>query len=149
MDPTSPSLGQLAERLNRLERHNRWLARSLICLLVLCGVGLLGAAQGVPGQTTGNEPLVLRDGAGKVRARFESGPEGTVLRFLDDQGKPLASMVAGQDALVLRYFNKKGQFQTGIALQSDGIALVSHDGDGKLQTARAALLETSGVFGRK
>jgi hypothetical protein len=149
MDPTSPSFTQLAARLTQVERYNRWLGRSLLCLLALGGLGLLGAAQAVPSPAGSTEPLALRDGAGNVRARFEAGPEGTTLQFLDDQGKPLASLVAGQDALVLRHFNRKGRFQTGVALEHDGIAVVSYDGDGRLQTGRGAVLETSGLFGRK
>jgi hypothetical protein len=149
MDSTSPSLRQLADRLDQLERHNRWLWRALICVLALGGVGLLGAAQGVPGQTGKAEPLVVRDGAGKVRVRLEAAQGGPVLQFLDDQGKPLASMAASPDALVLRLFNERGKLKSGLSVESDGIAMVSFDGSGRLQSGRAAILETSGIFGRR
>jgi hypothetical protein len=142
------SLDQLAERLNQLERRNRWLGRILVCLLAAGGVGLLGAAQGAGGQTTASDALVLRDGAGKERARLEMARQGPVLRFLDEQGKSVAVLGTEQDALVLRLFDKRGRVQTGFALEPDGIACVTRDGNGVTQTGGKALLETNGLFAR-
>src|SRR5438128_2057508 len=104
MTTASDSFSQVADRLNRLERRNRQLGFILVFLLAVGGVVLLGAAQGGQRPSSETETLVLRDGAGKARARLELGKEGPVLQFLDDRGRPQAMLGTSQDALVLRLF---------------------------------------------
>jgi hypothetical protein len=142
-------VSNLPERLNKLERQNRQLTLILVSLLVVGGLVLLSAAQKTKPQSGDTEKLVLRDGAGKERARLEMGKHGPLLQFFDDRGRPLASMGTSQDALVLRLFNTRGRLQTGVALEQDGVALVNVDRDGQLQRGRGALLITNGGFDRE
>ena len=148
MNTPSLPFDQFAERLDKLERRNRRLTSVLVLLLVAGGLVLLGAAEKAKGHPSEMESFVLRDSAGKERARLEMGKEGPVLQFLNDRGQPLATVGTGKDALLLRLFDRNGYLRTGIALEQDGVALVTYDSDGQLERGRGAVLETNGVFGR-
>jgi hypothetical protein len=148
MNTASHPLDQFAERLNKLERRNRRLTGLLVMMLVAGGLVVLGAAQKANRQSSEMESFVLRDSAGKERARLEIGKEGPVLQFLNDRGQALATVGTSKDALLLRLFDRNGHMQTGLAVEQDGVALVTHDSDGQLQRGRGALLVTNGVFGR-
>ena len=148
MNATSDSLKEMADRLSKLERRNRQMGFLLVGLLAVGAVVLLSAAHGAWQSPNETDTLILRDGAGKARARLEIGKQGPVLRFLDERGRAHATLGTRDDAVVLRLFNRNGRFQAGIALERDGIALACYDADGNLQTGRAAVLETGGVFVR-
>lgn len=148
MNTASLPFNQLADRLNKLERRNRRLTGMLVLLLVADGLVLLGAAQTAKRQSSEMESLVLRDSAGKERARFEIGKEGPAFQFLNDRGQTLATVGTSHDALMPRLFDRNGHLQTGVALEQDGVALVTYDSDGQLQRGRGALLLTNGVFAR-
>ena len=148
MNTASHPFDQFAERLNKLERRNRRLTSMLVLLLVAGGLVLLVAAQKAERQSSEMESFVLRDSAGKERARLEVGKEGPALQFLTERGQPLATVGTSKHALLLRLFDRNGHLQTGVALEQDGVALVNYDSDGQLQRGRGALLVTNGVFGR-
>ena len=148
MNTASHPFDQFAERLDKLERRNRRLTGMLVLLLVAGGLVLLGAAQKAERQSSEMESFVLRDSAGKERARLAIGKEGPALQFLNERGQTLATVGTSNDALLLRLFDRNGHLQTGVALEQDGVALVNYDSDGQLQRGRGALLVTNGVFGR-
>ena len=148
MNTASHPFDQFAERLDKLECRNRQLTSMLVLLLVAGGLVLLGAAQKAERQSSEMESFVLRDNAGKERARLEVGKDGPALQFLNDRGQPLAAVGTSKDALLMRLFDRNGHLQTGVALEQDGVALVNYDSDGQLQRGRGALLVTNGVFGR-
>src|SRR6266849_7658695 len=104
MNTESIPFDQFVERLNKLERRNRRLTGMLVLLLVAGGLVLLGAAQKAKRQSSDMESFVLRDSAGKERARLEVGKEGPALQFLNERGQPLATVSTSKDALVLRLF---------------------------------------------
>jgi hypothetical protein len=120
----------------------------LVLLLIAGGLVLLGAAQKAKPQSTEMESFVLRDSAGKERARLGVGKEGPALQFLNDRGQTLASVGTSKDALLLRLFDGNGHLQTGIAVEKDGVALVTYDSDGRLQRGRGALLLSNGLLAR-
>jgi len=120
----------------------------VVLLLVAGGLVLLVAAQKAERQSSEMESFVLRDSAGKERARLAIGKEGPALQFLNERGQTLATVGTSNDALLLRLFDRNGHLQTGVALEQDGVALVNYDSDGQLQRGRGALLVTNGVFGR-
>jgi hypothetical protein len=148
MSTASHSFLEMANRLNQLERRNRQLGLTLVCLMAVGGVVLLGAAQGAKRASGETDTLVLRDRAGTVRARLEMGDDGPVFQFLDGQGRPLARLGTSQDALVLGLVDPNGRLRTGLALEQGGVTLVSHDGN-RLQTGPNAVRETGGIFTRK
>jgi hypothetical protein len=148
MNTASNSFHEMADRLNKLERHNRQLGFILVCLMAAGGVVLLCAAQEAKHPSGKAETLVLRDEAGTVRARLRMGKDGPVLHFLDSRGRPLGTLGTSQDALVLGLVDQDGRLQTGLALERGGISLVSHDRNGP-QTGPNALLQTDGIFTRK
>ena len=148
MNTASEVFNQMADRLNKLERRNRQLGLVLVCLMAVGGVLLLSGATDARHRSGETETFVLRDGAGAVRARLEMGKDGPVLQLLDAHGRPLGTLGTSQDALVLGLVGQDGRLQTGIALERGGVALMTTNRDGQLQTGQAALLQTSGVFGR-
>jgi hypothetical protein len=81
MNTASHPFDQFAERLDKLERRNRRLTSVLVLLLVAGGLVLLGAAQKAERQSSEMESFVLRDSAGKERARLAIGKEGPALQF--------------------------------------------------------------------
>lgn len=95
-----PTLESLRARLDRLERHNRYL--KLAGALLLTGMLVSGAmAQGFS-PVVEAERLVLKDRAGRARAAFGLAGDGSpVLSFNDEDGmtRLLLGIVNGEARL--------------------------------------------------
>jgi hypothetical protein len=136
----------LTQRVDRLERQNRWLRRLLGCIFGAASAILLIAAQKEKLQTVETDKFVLRDANGKARFQMEVGKEGPLLRFLDERGTDVATLGGVADAMVMRFFEPRNRLTSGLALQKNGVALVYYDRDGKAQTGRNAILLGTGIF---
>ncbi len=86
----------LAARVDKLERHNRWLRRAGLMVLVVAGTGLVAAAQQRREQVIADR-IALRDENGKVRAEL-----------VMDKGAPRLQMYDADDKVRLRATVNKG-----------------------------------------
>lgn len=148
MSLTPADLRPVLDRLEKLERHNRWLRRALATVVVVAGLGLVAGAD--TGAKKQGDPanLVLRDAQGKERAALVMGTDGPVLRFLDAQGKARGGISLLPGGMALRLVDAGGKLQSGISLQPNGVAIVSYDKNGQLQSGVDALREDTGLLSR-
>lgn len=102
----TPTLETLSERVDGLERENRWLKRiggsAVIGLLALVtfGTGALRAPREISA-----EQIVLKDRDGHPRARLEMKEHGPALSLLDRDGRDQVLLKSGDDgSSSLEYF---------------------------------------------
>lgn len=155
----TPELQAITERVQKLERENRWLKRAGLSVLMLAAAALL-MGQARPSRTVEANEFVLKDAVGKVRARLSM--EETDRPTLTFYGKnaliPASASLAGGDEpfLVLHRAGSNGQVQlsanahflglglyekairVGLAVQKGVPALDLFDENGKSRAAITA-----------
>src|SRR5262249_25996330 len=100
MTTPSPDLATVVACLEKLERHNRWLKR--LVLLLLVGAILL-ASQAQPSlaqrkdRVVEAERFILRDDKGKARAVMAMFKDGPGFALLDDKEKPRAALAMSKN----------------------------------------------------
>jgi hypothetical protein len=102
----------LEQRLERLERENRWMRRlGAVAVAVVAAVLLMGQdkAKDLPDLVV--RSLTVKDKDGKVRATLATLATGSAyLRFLDKSGKRRAALDVLNDGTPrLRLFDAKGK----------------------------------------
>jgi hypothetical protein len=119
------------QRLERLERENRWMRRiGAVGVAVAAAVFLIG--QGKENELPDLEvrSLTVKDEAGVVRARLKTDRGLTGLAFLDKHGKDRAWLGAGDGSAGLTF---TPTFQLGVSFGSQSLRL--YDEDRKLRLA--------------
>ena len=72
-----PTLGDMAQRMDRLERHNRRLKLAgLLMLMGVTAVIVMGQAGSTKPRILVAEAFVLQDQSGKERGRLHTNPDG-------------------------------------------------------------------------
>lgn len=135
------TLHGLVQRLDRLERENRWLKRiGAVVLAGLTAVILTGQAtlRKVP-RVVEAEKFVLKDAKGDVRGMLMMAPDGSPSLALFGQGTVLLSVGAdGEPSLALLGKDKKGVAAIGVGSDgSPGLAIM--DKSGKLRAAMGSV----------
>jgi hypothetical protein len=125
METNSVEMQQVIERLTRVEKQNRWLARGGLALALSCA-SLLLMAQKPDAQTIEAQGFVLKDAAGQVRAELHMANSGPELRLYDSQGRgktnTLARIGADENGPSLDLFTKEGGL-AGLSIYKDGPSL--------------------------
>jgi hypothetical protein len=94
MATENPELQSIRERLEKLERQNRWLKRTgLAVLLLTAAVLLMGQAR--PSHTVTATKFVLLDSQGRTRAILQTDSTGATLTFLDSMGRKRMVLAGG------------------------------------------------------
>jgi hypothetical protein len=98
----------LEQRLERLERENRWMRRiGAVGVAVVAAVFLIGQGKDKELPDLEVRSLKVKDNAGKVRAVLASDTDGTVyLRLRDKDGKPRAGLTLFADSPSLDLWDK-------------------------------------------
>lgn len=127
---TQSTLELVTERIERLERDNRRLkCLATLMLLGIAAVGLMGqalqdrvTANVVLARTVEAQSLVLRDGAGKVRALLETDPAGPItLTLSDKEGRErLALGVGPAGGVGIVFRDKEAVVRAGIGVGPTG-----------------------------
>jgi hypothetical protein len=134
-------LTPLLNRLDRLERQNRWLKGLGLALLLIVGAGvLMGAAEPASDKTISTEKLVLRDGNGKPRIMLATDKDQNGIVFYDANGRQNCTFVLQRDGAVLRFLEEDGRLSSGISCERGGIGLVGIGTSGRRQTEVNAII---------
>lgn len=90
----NPEPQSIRERLERLERQNRWFKRAgVAALLLAAAVVVMGQAR--PSRTVTANKFVLQDRQGRTRAILEDSAGRTTLTFLDTAGRGRMVLAGG------------------------------------------------------
>ena len=112
------------QRLERLERENRWMRRGGAVCVVLLGFAVVAAVFQIVKKATDLPDLEVRslhvmDGHGKIRVRLGTGSDGRpVLALFDKDGNPrvgLATVADGSPSLRLFDRNKRTRAALGVS----------------------------------
>lgn len=163
---SEPTLDTLTQRLDRLERGNRWWRRGAVLVVLSLAGALVIWAGSLKGQRLEVERLIIRDARGAVRATL--GPEGdkggVLLKFFgkDSQAKEQASAIFGvltdtvvSSSAVLILSSKPDPTQatgniSALAANSDSIFTIRYGKTqgGLMAAADGTLLTTADKEGR-
>ncbi|MFQ5987098.1 MAG: hypothetical protein ACE5KQ_07050 [Thermoplasmata archaeon] len=120
----------MLERLEILERQNRWLKRVGVVVMVLAGALLLiGQAQ--PKWKIEAERFVVKDANGKVRAELGMAGYGPALVLYDGDGTRRAALGIAQKGPALFIFDTAEKRRAAFGVGEKGPALALYDGNGK------------------
>lgn len=124
MSDETEDLRFVAERLEKLEKQNRWMKNAGLAVLALAGCSFL-MAQALPASgTIEAREFNLRDKAGNVRRRLGMNEAGPYLSLIDATGIDRVGLVAGEVGPVLVLRSGKDKIQAQLAVV-DGIPWLS------------------------
>lgn len=126
----------LEARVERLERENRWLKRSVLGAATVIVVGLAVGAEAKRGNLDA-ENFVVRDNTGKVRGRLGLSEGGPVLSLYDTQEKARAVLTVSPSGPFLTFLNANAAPQIVLSAAPDAQGLVIYDGDRKVRATLA------------
>ena len=126
MTTHTTDLQAVLERLEKLEKQNRWLRRVGAMFLILAASVLL-MGQAAPKRTVEANEFILKDANGKKRARLFTTAHGPQLFFMDTNRKPRVGLFqfAGASGVSLNDANLKTRAE--FSLPPDGPSLRLHD----------------------
>jgi len=132
MTAQAPELATVVVRLEKVEQQNRKLKMVGVVVLGLAVAGMV-MGQAMPrAQIVEAEGFVLKDAAGKVRAKLNVGKDGPGLT-LADENKPRAGLNLFKDGVMLDLYDENGKIRVGLYVIKEGPGLVLHDENGKFQ----------------
>jgi hypothetical protein len=107
--PHDNDLQHVLTRLEKLERHNRWLKRGLLALAAAFGLALFAAAEDPPKtKTVEAERFVVVDGDGKTVATLGMDRARPSLTLYQG-GKPRVLLYADKESSALAFDEDKGR----------------------------------------
>jgi hypothetical protein len=104
-----PTLENLARRLARLERENRWLKRIGTLLTVGAAAGVLMGQMPTTTATVESQRFVVRDAAGQTRAVLGATADGSIFEMYDKDGERRAAMGIATDGSATLSLLPKGE----------------------------------------
>ena len=120
----------MLERLEMLERQNRWFKRVGLVALVLAGaLLLLGQVQTSP--RVDAERFVLKDANGKIRAELGMAGHGPLMVLYDGDGTRRAVFGIAQRGPGIFFLDKTQRRRAAFGMGATGSALALYDGKGK------------------
>src|SRR5262245_57493105 len=117
---TTPTrdLADLAMRLDKLERQNRWLLRALVLVVLVAGTGLLmGSQRPAAGKVGDLGNVMMRDDAGRACGWMRVTRDGMALMFADEEGRVYSGLDFGKDSIGLRFFHANGSPHSGLSVE--------------------------------
>ena len=120
---------ELIERLEKLERQNRWMKRGALALTAGLAVTLFMGAGGNKPEVLDEirvKKLVIEDDAGTIRCQLDASNKGTILQLNDRSGSPRVAIFtdakSGMAGMNVR--QKDGKMRLGMGCRNDGNAWV-------------------------
>jgi hypothetical protein len=123
MTPQTPDMRAVLERLEKIEKQNRWLKRTVaVATTVVGAIALMGPSAPRPETRiiTGKPDVIyahkfgLTDEAGRIRAALAMSAEGPTLTLFSDHGVARATLVASADGPRLQLADAKGFTRTAL-----------------------------------
>jgi hypothetical protein len=139
METSAQDLQTLTRRLDRLERQNRWLLRTLAGMLILAGTGVLLGAQRQAEKTADLSNVFLRDNSGKRCGWMRVTQNGLALVFADGEGQFFSGLDLGRDGAAFRYFRPDGTPHCGLSVERNGVAVAYQEQSGNVVTGNNAI----------
>jgi hypothetical protein len=106
-------LDVLKARLDKIERRDRWVALSALGVVATLGLALMMGAGGAK-RVVEAESFILRDAAGKMRARFEVEDDGAVAQVLFDRNGMERARLAVEANQISRFALRDTDFATRV-----------------------------------
>jgi hypothetical protein len=120
----------ILQRLDRLERQNRWMKRGGAIVLVLAGAAALMGSQAPPNdRADDSKAFILRDQTGKERAGLTLAADGPVLRFFDDGGMERLRLGMFKDVPGFVFYDANGKRQATLSAGTEGVRLFLYDNE--------------------
>lgn len=111
----------VAGRLAALEKHNRFLAGSLLALSALTGLAAFRSPREPDGQALRARSFELVDAAGRVRAELAIDADGSAGLFVRDEEAHVRAAVIHDDAQSALYlWDAAGRIRVGAAQYAHG-----------------------------
>lgn len=111
------------DRLQKLERENRWMKRAaLVALLVVSSALALGFDEKRGPKQLDPSQLMLRDEEGRERGRIIVSKDGIALVFTEE-GQVRSSLVLTRNGAALKYLGTSRDPVSGVSVQSNGVGL--------------------------
>jgi len=135
----------LEQRLEKLERENRWMRRiGVVAAAVAAAVFLIGQGKDREPPDLVVRSLRVQDEKGKVRASLRMTADGAILGFYDDDGKMRIMLGAKGDRHSLKFIDTAGESRATFGTTAGFPALKLAEGSG---TTRVLLSATPGFRG--
>lgn len=151
---SKPTIEMLVERLDRLERENRWLKHIRNLMLVgIAGLLIMGQLQrgfgnAEAGQATKiveAEQFIVKDKNGKKRAELQTFgfPLGSALVLYDEKGKARVDLIFADTGYgQLAFFDEDGKPLVRLSASNDGVSLSLEGKEGYSAVLGSTKLET-------
>lgn len=111
------------DRLQKLERENRWMKRAaLAALLVVSSALALGFDEKRGPKQLDPSQLMLRDEEGRERGRIIVSKDGIALVFTEE-GQVRSSLLLTKNGAALKYLGTSRDPVSGVSAQSNGVGL--------------------------
>ncbi len=152
MTSQTPDMQAVLERLERLERQNRWFKRMGGLALIAVSVLILMGQSASKGHVVEAQRFIVRDAEGLVRAELGLSDGATVLKLYGQRGTTQARLDTGTGGGQLELRDDSGKAYSGLWAGSAGAMVYAHDQDdneiflGSLKTgdARSGKLRITG-----
>ena len=131
---TDPTLDDLTQRLDRLERENRWLKQMGTVVLVGASAVALMGQRGAAPVVEAQRFLINDPASGKTRAALSLRQDGSVgLSLISKDGKSLSLSADAGGNTGLRLVDSNRTLRAELSTGADGApALILHDGSGNV-----------------
>lgn len=142
MPVPATDLVSILNRLERLERQNRFLKCLGFALVGLAGLGFLVAADNPAAKDKifSAEKIVLKDHRGKPRLMLATHKDQSGIVFFTSEGQQQAFLVAEPSGVALRFMRPDGLYTSGIGCQMGGVNLVGVTASGRIQSEVNAIM---------
>jgi hypothetical protein len=125
---------QLVERIERLEKHNRWLKLLMVAVTGLCVLVSMGGHPLARGQAKEDRKIIdahafrIIDDKGKARGIWTAlGQQGPSFVLLDPEKPDVERLKLNSDCITMKTETEMAAFQRVVA--GDGALLALHDND--------------------
>lgn len=122
------------ERVERLEKENRWLKRAVALCLIFAGAFAVMGASGKKGKIIQANEFVLRDAQGNARAALKMGSAGPSLALYGtDENQVRALFTVLRSGPAIGFYDPDGKTRVSLGITAKGATLTFNDNNERLR----------------
>ncbi len=140
----SPESRPIVERLEKVERENRWLKSAAFTVLLLAGAAFM-MGQARPTRRIVAQEFDVVDTGGKIRAILDASGGEPDLSLYDTNGKVRAFLRLSAEGPMLRLSDANGKASANLGIIENGPGLDLYDANGKMRLMVGVYREFSSV----